>query len=307
MTRDELLGHIRDIPLGVALCDALDAHGVDVCIDSAEVRQRAGDRAFGLYAPQQKKIYLRDDAEPAAALHIFLHEARHALQICGLSRHAGYRDIFNLYADPKAFALNVRLREMDADTFAVYFLYVHAAETGSDWFDRMMVAKTAHEGAGRGALYRVFYQAWKNAGSSHADEDVIPAMQAVGDAWLASKSLPRSYDARSCTEWARISVPRFEAALADPQSQWRGDIHAHVWQARGRTARALENAALFYAGLLNAAGYPNYLQGQSGKDAIRRLVTARALPACVDSAAADHAKAVDFIRRRGLAPRVRSR
>jgi hypothetical protein len=301
-----LLAEIGHIGLGVALCDALEAFGVGIAADAGRVQAVGGDEAFGFYAPRDNMIYLKPGQHPAVLLHVLLHEARHALQICGLRGALSKSAIFNLNANPQHFAVNMRAREIDADLFAVYFLYAHAAEAGSRHFDDMQAAADRSiRDLERSHLYAAFYDAWAAKGGSHDDRDVLPAMGAVIEAWIATPQLTGFYDTATHHQWGQLVVPVFRAALTDPQSRWRAAVAAHARLAPDAAGAACRDAVAFYATLLNEAGYPDYLQNVTAGDYLDHMLQKAPLKSDIALDLEEHGRAVAHIRRHGLARRLK--
>lgn len=264
-----LLDEMRQIPLGVALCDALDDLGVQVVIDDAALdgfRADEDDAVFGAYRSSDNVIYLRAGSSMAVAMHVLAHEARHALQIHAERVGIDRLSHFNLMANPAAYAINTRLREIDADVFAVYFLYVHAVETFSAHFDDMIDsryddAKLMH----RAGLYKAFYETWKKNEGSHHDVDVRHAMKAVATAWLKDDMQVRSYDVYICREWSENVLPVFNKVVLKEKTPWLTRMSEHAQQEDGYVAKACAAALDVYASLLQEAGYPRWVPDDTGR------------------------------------------
>lgn len=248
---DELLAEVAKTPLGMALCQALDALGVTVIMDAPA--DQDGQTRFGYYNHTTRILGVAQETPWAMAMHIFAHEARHALQ-AEVLRQARMIDAFNVAAHPRMAALHLRLREIDADAFAVFFLYDHAVTGNSDHFATM--ADNRRSPLRRRTFYRDFYAAWQAGGGGHDDETVAHAMRTIKTAWLQRRGLATAYDRAAAALWQRdVHLRSLDAD--DPRRETMVCFHDGVTDTRLQDLCGL--LAARYAAILGDAGSVDYL------------------------------------------------
>jgi hypothetical protein len=200
----------------------------------------------------------------AKALHSFAHETRHAAQTDADLGCAGTDESFH----PVNFLLRTRLREMDADAFAVFFLANHAKETDSRHFfdlrNPVSVASgmfAASSGTlDRSAMYRAFLDAWQENG-----KDAALSMRAAAAALFADGRVNRAYDRDAVQQWKDVIWPEITGRAKKPRSDRAQSLRAVFQKFHDKKFMSPEENlvahAKRYSKLFGAAGSPDYLEG----------------------------------------------
>ncbi len=252
----QLLAEVAKTALGRALLDYLKQQGVEIVVtEDVPPVLGAGTVAGGGYMPSEKKLYLDPRAGADRLLHFFAHETRHVAQM----ENEMQRNFSAAAFEPHGHLFAVRLMEMDADAFAVYFVYNHARETGSTAFDALSKNASWRETpdsleADRAPLYNAFYAVWAQSGG----KDEASAMQRAALAWLDNEQLVDAYNESAMLGWRKGS--------------WQGLLN-HADNAQSPFARAFAQAvrtphdvaglfidrAADFSSLFSDIGVPDYL------------------------------------------------
>ncbi len=253
----QLLAQVGRTALGRALLNYLEQQGVEIVVtDDVPPVMGAGVVAGGGYMPAEKKIYLDPRAGSDRLLHYFAHETRHVAQI----ENEMQRNFSAAAFEPHGHLFATRLMEMDADAFAVYFIYNHARETGSDIFDTLSKNISWRETpqsleADRAPLYNAFYAAWAQSGGV----DAAAVMKTTALAWLDNEQLVGAYNEAALFSWRK--------------GPWQGLLN-HANNAQSPFSRAFAEAvrtphdvaglfidrAADFSSLFSAFGVPDYLE-----------------------------------------------
>ena len=252
----QLLAEVAKTALGRALLHYLKQQGVEIVVtDDVPPVMGTGVVAGGGYMPSEKKIYLDPRAGADRLLHFFAHETRHVAQI----ETEMQRNFSAAAFEPHGHLFAVRLMEMDADAFAVYFIYNHARETGSDIFENLSRNVSWRETpdsleADRAPLYNAFYGAWARSGGV----DEAGAMKAAALAWLDNEQLVDAYNESALLGWRKGA---WQALLnhADNALSPFAKAFAEAVRAPHDVAGLFIDRAADFSSLFSDIGVPDYL------------------------------------------------
>jgi hypothetical protein len=252
----QLLAEVRKTALGRALLNYLDQQGVEIVVtEDVPPVMGAGIVAGGGYMPAEKKLYLDPRAGADRLLHFFAHETRHVAQI-----ETEMKRNFSAAAyEPHGHLFAVRLMEMDADAFAVYFVYNHARETGSAAFGNLSKNASWRETpdsleADRAPLYNAFYTAWAQSGG----KDEAAAMKAAALAWLDNEQLVDAYNESAMMGWRKGAWQGLLNHAGNAQSPFAIAFAEAVRRPYSVTGLFIDRAADF-SSLFSDIGAPDYL------------------------------------------------
>lgn len=259
-----VLETIRKTQLGRSLLGYLESNDIKLVV-TTEFPAIVGDAAThaGLYDGGSRKLYLNAAFPLPALMHTFAHETRHVAQF----RHDFARHDENVaHIDPLGHVHFMRLREMDADAFAVYFLLNHALETKEELFGKLSEPEGWGVKSGflfaarvpRTELYKVFYDAWFDENTL---KDAAHAMRRVFSAVLHMPGFKEHYDAFSLKVWRK----RFWESLVDNSKDHRSAFSKSFAKAARKKPHDLtemfKDKAGGYSRLFAEWGSPDYLAG----------------------------------------------
>ena len=256
----QLLAEVAKTALGRELLNYLKQQGVEIVVtEDVPPVMGTGVVAGGGYMPSEKKIYLDPRAGADRLLHFFAHETRHVAQM----ETEMQRNFSAAAFEPHGHLFAVRLMEMDADAFAVYFIYNHARETGSDIFDNLSRNASWRETpdsleADRAPLYNAFYGAW--ARSAGADE--AGAMKAAALAWLDNEQLVDAYNESALLGWRKGAWQGLLNHADNAQSPF-AKAFAEAVRAPHDVAGLFIDRAADFSGLFSDIGVPDYLDEEA--------------------------------------------
>jgi hypothetical protein len=252
----QLLAEVGKTALGRALLDYLEQQGVAIVVtEDVPPVMGAGIVAGGGYMPAEKKLYLDPRAGADRLLHFFAHETRHVAQM----ETEMQRNFSAAAFEPRGHLFAVRLMEMDADAFAVYFIYNHARETGSKVFDNLSKNTSWRETpdsleADRAPLYNAFYAAWMQSGRL----DEAGAMKAAALAWLDNDQLVHAYNESALMGWRKGAWQGLLNHADNPQSPFAAAF-AEAVRAPHDVAGLFMDRAADFSSLFSGIGVPDYL------------------------------------------------
>lgn len=269
--KDAVLSTVKETKLGRALLQALDRAKVDIVFvnevraeqvtgGTAQKTQGADTRCFGLYDARNNTIYVDARAPLHAQLHFFAHEARHALQMAETRRMyqenlGGINDL-----SPVTHLYVMRLREMDADVFAVHFLARHDRETGSNHFAKMSERGgflLRNDPYSRAALYEAFFDRWNQIGRP---DDLGQAGSAAAVAFIDNTAILNTYNNFALHVWEKAVLQRMIDEAARPDSEYHQSVRAVARKENPESPREIFNRhAAAYAHILVKDGGPDYL------------------------------------------------
>ena len=252
----QLLTEVGKTALGRELLNYLEQQGVEIVVtEDMPPVLGAGIVAGGGYMPAEKKLYLDPRAGSDRLLHFFAHETRHVAQMeTELNRN------FSAAAfEPHGHLFAVRLMEMDADAFAVYFIYNHAKETGSPVFGNLSKNAAWRETpdsleADRAPLYNAFYAAWVQSGR----QDEPSAMKAAALAWLDNEQLVNAYNESALLGWRKGAWQGLLNHADNSQSPF-AMAFAEAVRAPHDVAGLFIDRAADFSSLFSDIGAPDYL------------------------------------------------
>lgn len=252
----QLLAEVGRTALGRALLNYLEQQGVEIVVtEDVPPVMGAGIVAGGGYMPGEKKLYLDPRAGADRLLHFFAHETRHVAQM----ENEMQRNFSAAAFEPHGHLFAVRLMEMDADAFAVYFVYNHAKETGSPAFGNLSKNAAWRETpdsreADRAPLYNAFYAAWVQSGRV----DEAGAMQRTALAWLDNEQLVNAYNESALLGWRKGSWQGLVNHSDNPQSPFAIAFAEAVRTPHDVAGLFIDRAADF-SSLFSDIGVPDYL------------------------------------------------
>ncbi len=252
----QLLAEAGKTALGRALLDYLEQQGVEIVVtDDVPPVMGAGIVAGGGYMPSEKKLYLDPRAGADRLLHFFAHETRHVAQM----ETEMQRNFSAAAFEPHGHLFATRLMEMDADAFAVYFVFNHARETGSDIFDTLSKNTSWRETpqsleADRAPLYNAFYAAWAQS----VGNDEAAAMKTAALAWLDNEQLVNAYNESAMFSWRKGAWQGLLNHSGDAQSPFSRAFAEAVRTPHDVAGLFIDRAADF-SSLFTAFGVPDYL------------------------------------------------
>lgn len=272
--RGTVLDAVGATALGRALLRAVDALGVDIQFTNS-VQKDTGlhTEAFGLYDARSNTIYINASCPLHEQLHYFAHEARHALQMQE-SSHIYKRHSFSEHdISPLTHIYMMRLREMDADVFAVHFMAQHDIQTGSGHFAAMMKSSKGlfqAQSHNREGLYKSFFTEWSENG--HPD-NMDGAAHAAAAAFLRNTELLRTYNNFALDVWEKAIWEPLQKGAEKPHSAEANTFSAIFNQsAPDQSPRDVFNHhAKAYGKILTKEGAPDYLRGIKPEDLVQSI------------------------------------
>ncbi len=255
-----LKAEIAQSPLGAALLAWLEKNdvGIEVRETLALPHQSPSQTAYGAYDPAARRASVISGLTLETALQILLHETRHAQQAIAHEAHGSCQKMFNIHANPTTAALYTRMAEIDADVFAVYFLYDHARAAGSTHFKSLAQMAAGEDPSGRARLCRVFDN---TLGYYEVPDDasIREALLEVATLWSAENRLPLIYDRIAAGRWHAEISGIIRGRLAD--SGWglhNSESARYVDTPAAAHMETLAGYTRLYARQLNDAGFPDY-------------------------------------------------
>lgn len=261
--RREALAAVRQTRLGRALLSALGKAQVKIVfkdhIDSGD----ENTRIYGLYDSRINTLFVDARAPLHAQLHFFAHEARHALQMHEeVKLNAASEGVSINLISPVTQLYLTRLREMDADVFAVHFVAQHDLHTGSNHFGEMNKRSGfffQDDTYNRAGLYGAFLDRWLEQGRPR---DMSAAAQAVAVSFMQNTALLNTYNNFALHVWEKTTGQAMEEHAQKPHSQYHKDFRAlALAKETAQKPRDIFNArAAVYGKILVRSGGPDYLK-----------------------------------------------
>lgn len=255
--RDCVISAVRETKLGRALLSQLSQVGVAIVFTDDMPKVSENSTVRGLYDAASNALFI-DAASPLSAqLHFFAHESRHALQMIADAKiDAKEADISIHNLSPVTMVYLMRLREIDADTFAVHFLAQHDHATGSKHFDAMSQPGgpfARPDDYDRSRLYRAYAAA----------PDAASGIRASMQAFLADAPLMNAYNNFAMQVWENRILPPMADYAQKPRSAYARDFSAAARRAdqADQPAELFNKRAASYSKILCRSGMPNYLSG----------------------------------------------
>jgi len=265
--RKRVLQTVRQTRLGRSLLAALGKAQVKI-VFSTDVNTVAGlareSNVKGFYDPRSKTLYV-DAAMPLhAQLHFFAHEARHALQMeqeRKINREAKTSSVHLI--SPVTHLYLTRLREIDADVFAVCFVAKLDLDTGSDHSNKMRERSGFFfmtDPYSRAGLYDAFIENWRE---QEAPRDMARAARAVVVAFVKNTELLNTYNNFSLHIWEKMMWNALFEHAQKPATAFYKDFSAAAQKKDNvESPRDIFNSrAAAYSNLLVKSGAPDYLSG----------------------------------------------
>ncbi|MFN7115091.1 MAG: DUF6782 family putative metallopeptidase [Alphaproteobacteria bacterium] len=265
--RKEVLDTVRQTRLGRGLLSALRKAGVKIVFtENVAAAAGLGDQKdiYGLFDPRKDTLYVDASVPLHAQLHFFAHEARHALQAQQDGKINDPSGIDNIHLlSPVTVLYTTRLREIDADVFAVCFVAQTDLHTGSNHFQEMSKRGglfSATDPYGRAALYDAFMQDWQ---AQEKPGDMARAARAVLSAFVEHTPLLNIYNNFALHAWEKMifssAVDHAQKPASDYYKQFRA---AALKKDKTETpAQIFNKRAEAYSKLLVRSGAPDYLSG----------------------------------------------
>lgn len=261
---ENLFAEMTATPLGQALVRYLVQREVQVVLQAP-----ADLQAGGYYSPSQKMIFIDPALPLPAMLHALAHEIRHVGQHESDQRR-GMAYMFKISADPAHFRTVMRVKEIDADVFAVYFLYDHAQKAQSGHFAAMAGWDVNNESRlTRHLLYQRFDDVIDVMQGARGKTALRAAMAGTGAVIVDCRDYIPLYDDGYLRQWRQLMAPSLAAyAVAEGL-----DSHAALMQAMDQKADDTVGAerCRAYARLFNDLGVPEYLNAAQAKEFARYI------------------------------------
>jgi len=254
--RQELVAEISKTPLGQKLLGWMEANniGLEITVDMSAV-QGTGGTALGYWNPGARKLFLNPIQGVAPLLHVFAHELRHAAQDAAQEK---LERGFDRMA-PVNYVLERRLREMDADTFAVFFVAQHIMSANPT--DDNILSQ-------RPEMYDAFAEASENGDAA--------ALRAAASAYLDDRDLAKAYGNYALKSWERSmllvlkdNISKPESAFAKAFSKAAEKFHDGAFE---DPQERLQRFLLGYSRLFAEIGAPEYLTPQTARDIGAKLI-----------------------------------
>lgn len=267
--KQKVMSVVGETPLGRALLGALKRAGTEIIFTDRMPAVSKNTITYGLYSSAHNAVFMYAAAPLAAQLHFFAHEARHALQINAEAKLVAREMETSIHMlSPLTQLYLMRLREMDADAFAVHFLTQHDRVTGSKYSDSMR-----HNDAQRpqGMEYdrSEMYKAYAAA------PDAKTGLRNAMTAFLADVPLVKAYNDFALKMWEAMILPPMEAHAEKPRSTYaRAFAQAALRVEETDQPEILfEKRAAAYSKIMTRSGMPDYLAGTKLPD-FREMVCA---------------------------------
>lgn len=252
--KKDLVAEISKTPLGKNLLGWMAANGIDIEIttDMSAV-QGTGSKALGYWNPKAKKLFLNPIDGIYPLMHVFAHELRHAAQD---SVYESLERGFDRMA-PVNYVLERRLREMDADAFAVFFVAQHLFSTETK--DDSILSQ-------RPEMYDAF---------AEADGDDAERLQAAVKAYLEDKDLATAYGTYALKSWEHSMAYVLVYNLDKPESDFSKAFKKAAARfndgAFEEPLERLQRFMLGYSKLFTEQGAPDYLTPDAARDIGEKL------------------------------------
>lgn len=324
--KEALVEAVSRTELGRHLLAFIEKEGItlEMSTDFSRVDASGGSASAGYWDAVNKKIVLDPRNKLNELLHFFAHETRHAAQTVALqgSDNAEILHPFNL-------AHSMRLMEMDADTFAVYFIADYTLKVKPDdpeqespfatmlrppreYMATRNGVTSLYETLDRAQLYRAAEESW-----AQDKNNFQKMMTASASAFLNNQKLLRTYNDHALSQWEEAILPILRKHAAEPESEFAQAFTAAARRLKDKTytqpEEHIKKRAAIFSKLFNEAGVPDYLAGLS-LDAVAKSVMEE--PVTHDSASHEkYDRAVDtfkeaidaYIAKADAAPRPRAR
>ena len=256
-SRSAVLSAVGQTPLGRALLGQLKKASVAIVFTDRMPQVGENASVHGLYHGGHNALFINAASPLSAQLHFFAHESRHALQMqADIKLDAKAADISIHNLSPLTQVYLMRLREIDADAFAVHFLAQHDRATGSQHFDAMRQPKglfARGDEYDRSGMYRAYADA----------PDAAAGVRASMRAFLSDVRLVNGYNNFAMQVWENMILPPMADYAQKPRSAYARDFAAAARRADSadQPADLFNKRAAAYSKILNRSGMPNYLSG----------------------------------------------
>lgn len=266
-TRKDVLRTVRQTRLGRGLLSALGKAQVKIVFSdniSVDADTGEGGKLHGLYDSRVNTLYVDAAAPIHAQLHFFAHEARHALQMHTEKKINNAAQETSIYLiSPVTQLYLTRLREVDADVFAVCFVAQHDLHTGSRHFAEMQKRGgffSQTDTYSRAGLYDAFLDKWSADDNPH---DMAASARAVVDAFMRNTPLLNTYNNFALAAWDKVVWAAVLDHAQKPQSDYHKDFRAAALQknAAQKPRDIFNTRAAAYSKILQKSGAPDYLHG----------------------------------------------
>lgn len=275
--RKQILQTVRQTQLGRGLLAALGKARVKI-VFSEDIARAASlcseEKLRGLYDPRIKTLYVDATMPLHAQLHFFAHEARHALQMQQEQKINTATAAASIYlVSPVTQLYLTRLREIDADVFAVSFVAQNDIHTGSNHFGEMRKRGGFFKAAdpySRAGLYEAFAENWQ---SQESPRDLAQAARAVLAAFVKDTTLLNTYNNFSLQVWEKTAWSATVDHAQKPRSAYHKDFRALALKKdSAEKPRDIFNArAAAYRKILVRSGAPDYLRGIKPDDLAKQI------------------------------------
>lgn len=256
----ELLEKVRGTEMGRGLLKYLEDQKIECIVTTA--MPSFGDEEVelgGLYDGLNRKMYLNAQHPIPALMHFLAHETRHVAQL------ESDRELPTTSAllDPVNHLYATRLREMDADTFAIAFVFNHTIETKEPVFQQLFENGKGWANYGffssgelRGKLYDAFYETYEQSGF----KDVIGSLRHVYSKMIYIDTLKEGYDQLATLGWRSGIWKNILENAEKPESDFSRSFAA-VARKKPQDAKELfKQRAARYSALFGDIGAIDYLK-----------------------------------------------
>lgn len=263
-SRKAVLSAVRETRLGRGLLAQLNKIGVAIVFTDQMPQLNDNTRVRGVFDGAQGALLIDAAAPLTEQLHYFAHESRHALQMyADMQISAKDRETSVHLLSPLTQLYLMRLREIDADTFAVHFLAQHDRATGSKHFDVMSQPAARDGDYDRSRLYRAYADA----------PDAVQGLRASAHEFLAYTAIVNGYNNFALDMWEDRILPPMADNAQKPRSAYAREFAAAARRAynTAQPAELFNQRAVAYSKILNRSGMPDYLAG-ANVDQFRKTV-----------------------------------
>lgn len=250
-----LVANLQKTQLGRDLMSFIEQNNIQVVI-----ADRLPPGFKGYYQHSNLSLVLSGKLDPAQLLHFFAHETRHAGQFKAEEKipyKVGYFHPLNLVAV-------TRLRELDADAFATYFVHNHSRKTGENTFFELRDAQ--EDSFDRRNLYRAYWDAWIDTNA----RDQSAAMRATHKALAALPWLYSTYNRLEIENWNNAHLPYLKKVKYAAGSRIAWEFNDMV-KIRMSSEKLISNIGKAYGGVFNSFGVPDYFSHYSDGQLMRRI------------------------------------
>ena len=265
--KQQLLQALQKTALGRGLLQYLDDNGITFNV-TVEGQIRGDPLVEGLYDGNARTLTMNGLVPMARQLHTFAHEIRHAAQI-GYDQKSS--DV-SAHADPLFLLFTTRLREVDADAFAVYFAYNHTKETGEDIFGALGQMQDIAKIEGR-TITPVRRDLLFTAFEKALEGGVDKAMLAAATALVKDKVAMDIYNTEALDLWHRDLLPLLAESLNAPKSVFSQHFAQYARRGGAGNSAAFVEKAKAYAGIFSGLGAPDYLSGTTPENFVKTITT----------------------------------